>query len=509
MTPFLCYIILMRFIMTNPTQAVVADATEADLKYLQKELSYSNTANAHLLKRHHSKAWLKKKNPEQWQAELEKLKADVHKTLIFKDKNGILYIRPGSIPHLNGEFEIENLIQYPIPRKIPWAKPLPFKLHPYQQASVEKLIEAKHANVELCTGAGKGAILLALCRETGFRTAIVAPSRSIFFELLEKFEHHLGKGNVGTFGAGKKKIGKKFTICIADSLANLEPDTEEWEFFSNLDMICVDESHTWGAETLEAVCHGVFYKVPYRFFMSGTQTRGDGSKKLLQSIIGRTAHRLSTKEAVDGGYICPHNFVIVELESSNPNFLNRDSIIMKRAHFLNNKNIAAFAAQVANSSALLKGEQTLVLVDELSQLSILLPLLKVPYAYAHSDSNRAKLEVLGLEPVDSAESVEKFNKNEVKVLVGTSCIATGTNIFPAHTTINWVGGTSEIRTKQGAVGRSVRMLSQNPWAAKCMPKPFCRIYDFNIRDVYIMQRHLEDRVEFYEDSGSEIKYITL
>jgi superfamily II DNA or RNA helicase len=498
----------MRFEVTDPSHAYIKNANDDDMNFLHKSLSYKNTSNAHLMKRHSQNQWLRTKNPEQWRRELERLKGEIDKSLVFEDSKGF-YIRPGSVSYLSGEFEVENLIRYPTPKKVPWAKPLPFELHEYQKDSISKLIGTKHGNVELCTGAGKSAILLSVCRETGFKTTVVAPSRSIFYELLDKFETHLGKGNIGVFGAGRKKIGKRFTLAISDSLVNVKPGTPEWEFFSNMELICVDESHTWGADTLEQICHNIFAKVPYRFFTSGTQTRGDGGEKLLHSIIGKTVHKLSTKDAVAGGFICPHNFTIVSLESSNPNFTHKDSIVMKRAHFLNNKNIAAFIAKLANADAMLNGRQTLVLVDELSQISMLTQMLKVPYVYAHSDSNNSKLMGLGITKVDSDESVEKFNKNEAKVLIGTSCIATGTNIFPCHNTINWVGGTSEIRTKQGAVGRSVRLLSQSPWADRCATKSACRIFDFDISDVYIMQKHLEARLEYYQDSGSEIRHIKL
>ncbi len=499
---------MMKFDITNPIQAFINDASEQDIEVLRKQLSYKNTSNAHLLKRVYDNRWLRSTKPEQWKAEVERLKGEISKSLVF-EQNDRLYIRPGSLPYLGTPFKAENFIKYPTPKKVAWAKPLPFQLHDYQKQSVERLIEAAHGNVELCTGAGKSAILLNLCRETGFRTTIVVPSKSIFFELLAKFELHLGKGQVGTFGSGRKKIGKRFTVAIADSLCNVQPGTEEWEFFSSMECICVDESHTWGADTLEQICHGVFAKVPYRFFTSGTQTRGDGGEKLLQSIIGNTVYTLSTQDAVKGGFICPHNFTIIDLESSNPNFTHKDSIVMKRAHFLNNKNIAAFAAKLANSDAMLNGRQTLILVEELTQIAMIIPMLTVPYAYAHSDSNNSKLMGLGLTKVDSDESVEKFNKNEVKVLIGTSCIATGTNIYPCHNTINWVGGTSEIRTKQGAVGRSVRLLSQSPWADRCAPKPLCKIFDFNVRDIYVMGRHLAERIKYYEDSGSEIRHVKI
>lgn len=501
----------MQFEIVSPTKAYVNDATPLDIESLSKTLSYTNTANAHMLKRHYNNHWMKNKNRPAWEAKHKELKDSVHNCLLFQDGDRY-YIRPGSIPYL--DYQSTTKITYPTPKKVPWAKPLPFTLHPYQSISVEKLIEVKHGNVELCTGAGKSAIILQVCRETGFRTCIIAPSQSIFNELLEKFEHHLGKDKVGAFGDGKKRIGKRFTVCIGDSLANLKPGTAEWKFFSEMEMMIVDESHTWGADTLENICHGVLQNVPYRLFMSGTQTRGDGAEKLLQSIIGQTVHTLTTKEAIAGGYIADHDFLIVDIESSNPNLQSADVLEMKRIHFLRNKNIAAFIAKLANSSAN-TNHQVLVLVEELSQIAMLIPLLKVPYAYAHSESSKLKLAELEsnsgvmLEKVDRAESVEKFNKNEVKVLIGTSCIATGTNIYPMRYTCNWVGGASEIKTKQGAVGRTVRKLLANPWATLCAIFEKKTVIDFNVYDQFVLKKWLEDRCLYYRDSGTEIRRIKL
>lgn len=497
----------MHISVSSPSRAYISGHTMEDLHYLAKALSYVNTAAKHLLKRHYANHWFKAKDPQGWEFRAEELKKEVNKTLVFKE-DGKYFIRPGSLSYLNlPNTTVENTIKYPKPKKIAWANPLPFDLHYYQEASAEELIKIIHGNVELCTGAGKSAIILKVCRETGFNTAIIAPSQSIFNELVEKFEFHFGKGNVGKFGDGKKKLGKRFTICIGDSLSNVKPGTPEWEFFSKMDMFCVDESHTWGADTLESVCHGVLSEVPYRMFFSGTQTRGDGGEKLLQSIIGPTVHTLTTKAAVEGGFICKHEYAIVNVESSNPNIQSNDPLEMKRIHFLRNRNIARTIANLCNATGE-RGQQSLVLVEELSQIAMLIPLLRVPYAYAHSEKNAGKLETGGLEKVDRANSVELFNKNEVKVLIGTSCISTGTNIYPTHYTFNWVGGASEIKTKQGAVGRSVRLGNQNKYQHLCLPKEKAVIFDFNVHDVYIMVKHLEERIGFYNESGSTIRYIT-
>lgn len=501
----------MRFVISSPTKAYIKDATPEEVQELSRLLTYTNTAAAHLVKRHYQNRTWRNSNATSWAARLEELKKDVTQTLVFTDDVGA-FIRPGSIPYIEMAHTVENQVKYPTPKTIPWHKPLPFQLHPYQAISATELIKEcvnGPANVELTTGSGKSAILLKVYRETGFRTAVIAPSKSIFNELVEKFEHHFGKGNVGKFGDGKKKLGKKVTICIGDSLCNVKPGTPEWEFFSKLDMFEADESHTWGAETLDAICHGVLADVPVRLFFSATQTRGDGAERLLQSIIGKTVHRLTTEEAIKGGYICNHSFKIIQVDSSHPNYTSGDALDMKRIHFLGNKNIAAFIARLANADATVNKRQTLVLVEELGQIAALTRLLKVPYAYAHAESKKERLLELGLDKVNPAESVEKFNKGEAMVLVGTSCISTGTNIFPTHNTANWVGGASEIKTKQGAVGRSVRKMSSSPYQNPNAPKDKADIYDFKVQDVQLMDKHLDSRVGYYGDSGTEIKYIKL
>lgn len=498
----------MKFLILSPIKAFITDYTEEELNSLKKALTYTNSSVQHLIKRHSNNYFWRDRNFDTWQAHLDELKKDLKKCLVFEE-DGKYYIRPGSISYLNGfKIEVENRIVYPTPKKMAWKNPPKLTLYPYQEESWQKLLAERHGNVNLCTGAGKSEIIARVCRELGLKTCVVVPSKSIFEELLEKFEHYFGKGNIGALGAGKKRLDKKITVAIADSLVNLKEGTEEYNFFSNLEVFLADESHTLPSETLELVCHGVLANIPYRFFFSGTQLRNDGSTPLLQSIIGKTVCELTTADAVKGGYICPHDFRIVCMESSNPSFESSDALEMKREHFLKNSNIASFSAKLANAMGS-AGKGTLILVEELSQISMLAPMLKVPFAIAHSEKRKERLEELKLEKVDNKESVEKFNKGEVKVLVGTSCIGTGTNIYACHNVVNWVGGSSPIRTKQGAVGRAVRFGKSNTWASKCLEKNMATIWDFDIQNNSVMERHLESRLECYRESGSEIKYVKL
>jgi superfamily II DNA or RNA helicase len=501
---------MIKISIESPTVCFLENASSDEISRLKGHLTYNDTSAAFALKNLKENRWLQSNKPETFRIRKEELERKLKTCMLqYCSEKNKYWFHSGSIPWLKTtfNFEVKNTIQYPESKKLPWKRPLPFKLYPYQEESVKRLLEVKHGCVELCTGAGKTAIILTLARELGLRTVIVTPSKSIFLEILDKFEHHLGNTNVGAYGDGKKKIGKNLTVCVSKSLTMLEPGTPEYDFFANADVVIGDECHTLAADTLESVFHGVLKNVPYRFFLSGTIVRGDGKDELLESIVGEKVYELTTKEAVDGGYICPVKFIVFETVSKDVKKY-KDPLKAKRNQFLYNSNIADIAAKIANSAWNQAGESTLILVEELEQIKMLKDRLTVPFDYVHSAS-KADAADFGLETRKVDQAVEAFNKGEIKVLIGTSCIATGTNIYPTHNTVNWVGGSSEVKTKQGAVGRSVRLLEKSEYKELHNPKPYSKVYDFKVSNISLMESHLQKRISMYRETSDEIRHIKL
>jgi superfamily II DNA or RNA helicase len=522
----------------TPSKAYVTDDL---LPKIEKFLSYKNKSREYEYNRIKNNKWFKKNDPEKYEQALEDIKKKIQCSLIFRDDN-MAYIRSGSIPYLIEEgliqeSEVVNKIQYPKMRPYRWYNKLPFNLYDYQTASVEKLIQEKHGCVSLCTGSGKFAILLKLCQTVGLRTIISVPSENLFTSSLKEFEHYFGKDSVGCIGDGKKRLGKLFTVCIADSLSSMKPDSEAYEFVKSAQCVIIDESHQYAAETLETVCHGPLADIPYRFFLSGTQVRGDGTQKLLQSIIGKCVHSLSTAEAIAGGYVCDHEFRIVKVKSSYAGNPSRDPLTNKRNYFTKNTNIRDFVAKLANVAWNAKKMQTLVLVKELWQIIALAQKMQVPFAVATSTTDSATILSVLLEKdisvikkdldfylkglsedqkrifdllknSEPSESVKEFNEGKARVLIGTTAVSTGTNIFPTHNTVNWQGGSSETETKQGAVGRSVRLLEKSKYAKYHeVPKNKAIIWDFDVEGAPDINNHLFQRLRYYRDSGVDIKEI--
>ena len=490
----------------EPTKAYLRGFSNEEIANMAKELSYKNKSVIFQLMKLKKNKWFKQKNPSGWLAAVSSLESQLKTTLMFKDDRGI-YIRAGSIPYLKNEYIVENHINYPKPKLMPWAKPLPFDPYQYQKDSVSKLLESKHAAISLCTGAGKSAVLALITKSIGLKTVVVVPSKSIFFELLHLFETHFGKNKVGAFGQGKKDIKKDITIAIGKSVSMIKEGSKEWKFMSEKQVLAVDESHTFGAEELQRSCHGVLKDVPYRFFLSGTQTRGDGSIPLLQSITGPVVFELSTADGIKGGFLTPLEFRVIKVKPHNPKYQNSDPMSMKRAHLLRNPNVINMAAKIANASANQLNESTLILVEEIDQISELAKKLEVPFTYIHGGSvTKDYTEISGIENRDMEEELLRFNKGEVKVLIGTDSISTGTNIFPTHNVINLQGGSSEIGTKQGTIGRSVRLLEKSKFKDFHKEKKVSKIWDFDIEGVKILENQLKKRVSFYEETECLVIY---
>jgi superfamily II DNA or RNA helicase len=495
----------MNIIIETPTKARIVNYTPEELENVRKALTYNNSSIAFQLQKHRANWRLKNRNLVYWGIREAELEAQVKTTLVFEDKDG-LWLRTGSLPYLKGINVISNQIDYPAPKPLPWKKQMGFELYPYQSNSIENLLIEKHGHIELPTGAGKSAILLVLARALGGNGVVVAtPSQSIFSELLAEFTDKLGEKYVGGYGDGKKDIKKPITIAIGKSLSMLKEGTPAYEFFKNKKAILVDEAHQWASETLDVTCNGVFSETPYRLFVTATVARGDGGLKLLESIVGKRVYEMSLEDAIKNEYLCPLKVKVITTISPET-YTTKDPLECKRVHFLYNKNIAKIVATLANANWNIKKQSTLILVEELKQIKILKDLINVPMGYVHAGSKKEAAEY-GLEQVDSQEQVLAFNEGKIKVLIGTRAIATGTNMFPTHYTVNWAGGSSEVVTKQGAMGRSTRKLEKSKFKELHNPKPYSQIWDFHVKDQPILHSQLKKRISFYEETGEKVEWV--
>jgi superfamily II DNA or RNA helicase len=433
-----------------------------------------------------------------YEARLAELKAAQKQCLLYEDEKGLFT--------LSG---FANLLENRLGDKVQRGYDMPCKLEltgnpgnpprPYQQAGDDALLLAKHAAVEVGTGLGKSLMAEVLERHLGLQLVLMAPSKNIAEQLYDAFVGAFGKAKVGFFGDGKHEFTKLITVAIAASLTRIEEGTAAWNALSKAKVFIADESHLTAAKTLKHVCLGLMANAPYRFFFSGTQLRADGKDLLLEGITGPVVFRMTVREGVDQGYLAKPFFRIVNVGTSKPRYYSQDANRMTAAHLFYNDEVVSAAALIANMSVSQLNQQVLVLVEEYEQFARLLPHLRHEVEFAHATLTKENLQYVPerYQKVDNKALVNAFNARKFPILVGTSCISTGTDIQPVENLIYLCGGKSEVQVRQ-ACGRGTRMI---PGQGKtCFNFTDFRVHhDGPDGGPGIVERHLEARKEIFED----------
>jgi superfamily II DNA or RNA helicase len=449
----------------------------SQLSEIKKALTYTNQSIAYQIKKTKESGYM---YGEDWAAnKVMELEQQLTETLLWEDEGG-LYTRPGLLRYLNNRFEgkVENLVVVPDFKLVPWHKAPQYDLYPWQSEAVARLLGTNHGHIEAATGSGKSSVIFQICKETGLPTVISTPSASIARQLYEEAKYLFGKQKVGLFGDGKRELGKHILISVSKSLSLVE-DPEEVETLKKYQVLLADESHLIPADQADKYCNGVLGHCTYRWFLSATQTRTDGKDLKLLSNIGPQVYNYSIDQATTDGVLAKLSFLVFNVKSDS-RYDSRNMVKMNQEHIYRNMKIANIIADLSKQ-AIENNMPTLILIDEHNQEEILRNCMKVDFTYACGGS-------------DTQQICQDFNDGKILCVVGTSAVSTGTNFKPVKLTINWQAGKSEIKVKQGPIGRSTR-------TDKRTCKTECKVVDFRIVNVPTLKRHTDCRVGFYKEVG--------
>lgn len=476
--------------LTAPTVARLI-GYESRKPLLAKELRYQDKKIDFELRRISNNPWaIRQLGEDGYRQRVKELTEQRTRSLLFEDRDG-LWTYAGLAQTIADKFgdKVETRFEVPSPRAVPWAKLPTGSDRSYQLSANEHLTSARHAGTEMGTGLGKSRCIRNLLKQLGLPAVVMAPSISIAGQLYGDLAAHFGKSRVGRFYDGHKEPGKQFVVGVGASLTRVAPESPAWGQLAKARVFVADESHMCPAATLAKVCHGLVAAAEHRFFFSGTQMRNDGLDLLLEAITGPIVFRMSVREGVDQGYLSKPVFRMLWLDSG-VTCSNRDATVLTRQHVYYSDRVNAVAADIANRSVGQMGRPTLILVDEIEQFALLLPYLKHEVRFAHGGSltkvNRDRLPEAFHES-DTAKLVADFNARRFPILVGTSCVATGTDLCAPGSVLYLRGGKSEIEVRQG-VGRGTRLFPG---------KEDCMFFDFGITNDSTLERHAKARAAIY------------
>lgn len=426
---------------------------EAELHEVRNMLTYVNTQAQAEARRHKHATWfINKFGRELWQEKLDELEAKVEVCLLEGDRT-----LSGFVPRLRErgytgyDFVAPEYTNRPVvcrDRK---------QGRYYQVDAVEAAVEARHCAISLPTGSGKSWIIEELLRRIGLKAVVVAPTESIASQLYKELCRVFGRNRVGFYGDGKKDSKKDIVVGIAAGLYRVDEESPHYDTLRNRDVFIFDESHLAPANSFKKICLGFGATAAYRFFLSATQFRNDGADLLLEGITGPVVYEKGFAELVAEGFLAKPNHYGFIFESPHTYFSKRTEDMQDR-HFYDNVELHMAAADVANQFWRLDNRPVVILVDHVAQFMKILPRLRIRTGFAHGTLDKKQKETVPEEfrSDDTEALVDAFNAGELPCLVGTSCIATGTDLRPTGTLINMQGGKSEIKWRQGR-GRATRI----------------------------------------------------
>lgn len=460
--------------------------------------------------------------------------------LLFEDARG-LWTHSGLAHRIARAAKDTVQVAYSLPQPCPlaWETTPEHRDRPYQEEAFSKLLEASGSGpcgVELATGAGKSTVIRNIVRHLGLSTLVMAPSVSIARQLYDDLVKHLGKKVVGLYGDGKKEFDRLVVVGIDDSLSRVKQGSDAWASLSARKVFVADESHLCPADSLARVCFGLTATAPYRFFFSATQMRNDGLGLLLEGITGKIVMHKDVRELVDEGYLARPHFRMVRVRTDSA-ANSPDANVMTRKHLYYNKIVAKAAAQLADHFVADQKRPVLILVEEIEQYEQIAKHLKHEAWFANglsrAEAGRRVPCVPGAQCGDGhmggtcqnhaglkpGDIVERFNLGQFPILIGTSCIATGTDIRVAEAAIYLQGGKSEIKVRQ-AVGRETRggtkgtVVNLKTGARKVN----CVHVDFDVVDVdrsaeenesFLPHKHASARARMYEKIYGPVRRVDM
>ena len=469
------------------TTIYLPEMNDSIFTQVKSYLTYQDKSIEYQIKRLNQNKHKWRMDPQKVKIKMDELKMLLSKSMLWSDEKGY-YTLSGLGYELSKKFnwEIERLPEEE--RKYIPVRFSPPEMRSYQKDALEAMLKTNHASIEIPTGGGKSLIITNILMKNPVKTLIIAPLSDIADQLYSSLLRVFGPQYVTKYSSTKTRKSSLFTIATAQALTRVDSKHNAWDELSSSEQIIFDESHTCPAETFKAVClDGVGKNARYRYFVSATQMRADGSDMLLRGIIGPTVYRLDVKDLVSQGFLKEISVTFLTVPaafgvSSDPNTETRRNLY-ENAKVC--ETVATMCKKIYEQTDL----QVVILIEEYNQFCLLKNYLGVPFEFAHGTVSQDAKKTLPEEywKSDNAAIVDRFNQGKSRILIGTSAISTGVDIQPTGVLFYLQGGKSEIQLKQG-IGRGTRPVG---------PKQL-KVFDFIVAGSPTLERHAKYRNEIYE-----------
>lgn len=385
--------------------------------------------------------------------------------------------------------------QVPVPqtRSLPMGGP---PLRPYQQQVLAAALVVERGVLQLATGAGKTLVAAHLVAACGVPSVFIVHTRDLFYQAVGVFEEVLQEP-IGRIGDGTV-LPERHTVVTIQTAARafgigcsapnpeepLEPDPTDIEREDRAERVretlitaqlaTFDECHHLPSDTAYELSRQL-QNAYFRYGLSATPYRDDGTDLLIEAALGPTIARVDTSCLIREGYLVPPRIVFLRPPPPANDLTGLPYARLYDRAVVRNVARNTLLADTARSEYN-AGRSVLVLTAQVRHARLLHALLP-----------EAEL-VTGQDPADRRKSVlERFRERRLRLLIATTLADEGLDLPVLDVLVLAGGGRSETRALQ-RVGRVLRPAEGKTQAT---------IYDC-WDDVPILSEHSRRRKCIYE-----------
>ena len=334
------------------------------------------------------------------------------RVLKFYDKVGRtgLWIPRGYIRHLINLCRRQG-IQFRIDDQRRRLKAVNFnfngQLKPFQKIAVDKMLAKDFGTLSSATGSGKTVMALYMIAKRKQPALVIVHTKELAAQWVERIGTFIGieSEDVGFIGGGKKRIGKKITVALVQSLYKCADEAAE-----KIGFLLVDECHRSPSRTfIEAVS---CFDSQYMLGLSATPYRRDKLSKLIFWHLGDKHHEVDKSQLIESGDVLPARVVFCHTEfTTRHDPVNEYSKMLAELATDTQRNIQ-IAGDVAREAAANPGI-CLILSDRKAHCENLQALLRFRFKL------QSELLTGDLDTAERKKVLERISQGHVHVLIAT------------------------------------------------------------------------------------------
>lgn len=426
--------------------------------------------------------------------------------LLHRPKTMLPWFLTGLIGYVHNVLK-QNLDSYGIPIQVidkrirpkdDMPEMIDIPLRSYQLEAAKQACKWGRGVLDMPPRSGKTRIACEIQRRLNHNTIWIAPTRAIVEQTKKAALDEFFWNNYSIKLLGNSNDKKLSDYPVILTTPNTAVTLSE-DIYKSRKCLIIDEFHRAAASMYHEIinkCEHIYY----RFGMTGTFTRSGDDLLALHAVLSNTLYKVDSKYLMDNGFLVPTHVVFVPILGTLKCNTGNYNVTHGKLGISENRYRNQLISQL---SVLLNrtGRSVLILVNTKAQGKIIKDILSLYYPIENRSKNIGQVEFVNSQTPSNVlkEVLASFiNKEQVKILTGTSVLGEGVDLPTADALVYAYGQKAEVSLIQNAyrIGTAVQ------------GKTHAILVDFADRHHPKLLEHSLERVDtYYNESTFDVSVL--